>query len=380
MMILRAMPTCSSNRLAKFLSLLPEEIEINNVVLIGGHPIRHGGFSNIYHGIYTNPNGERIEVALKVLRYSRINRMKAVVAWMRNLRRRYSFGLISSTKTSFLSSESISQRFQHLLGPCLTLVTFGKRAKIHERKFTVIAICAGLDQRCHTWHEVLHSMNIVHGDLCGRTILINNEGRACLTDFGLASFMGWDTSIKSSTRGGSTRWMAPELLLPPPNAVSKGTPASDVWAFGCVCCEIWSEGVSSFQPSRYRCQRYSRFHRAGNLIPEPLWVVAHRCWKRNPADRPEIRLLCELIAVMIGPALGNGFTATEELGSGSHTQASSSRLLNNAPLDEKIVSQPQANKGKKRVTFQAKTTVRFGPFDVDAGSHRSGRRNLQFHS
>jgi hypothetical protein len=56
------------NRLAKFLNLLPEEIEINNVVLIGGHPIKHGGFSNIYHGIYTNPNGERIEVALKVLK------------------------------------------------------------------------------------------------------------------------------------------------------------------------------------------------------------------------------------------------------------------------------------------------------------------------
>jgi hypothetical protein len=97
-------------------------------------------------------------------------------------------------------------------------------------------------------------------------------------------------------------------------------------------------------------------------------VVAHRCWKRNPAERPEIRLLCELITVMIGPALGTGFTATEELGSGSHTQAFSSRLLNNTPLDEKIVSQPQANKGKKQVAFQAKTTVRFGPLDVDAGA------------
>jgi serine/threonine protein kinase len=34
--------------------------------------------------------------------------------------------------------------------------------------------------------------------------------------------------------------MAPELLLPPPNTVSKGTPPSDVWAFGCVCCEVSS--------------------------------------------------------------------------------------------------------------------------------------------
>jgi hypothetical protein len=71
---------------------------------------------------------------------------------------------------------------------------------------------------------------------------------------------------------------------------------------------------------------------------------------------------------MIGPALGDGFTATEELGSGSHTRSFSSRLLDNTPLDKKVVSQPQANKGKKLGAFHAKTTVRFGPLDLGAGA------------
>jgi serine/threonine protein kinase len=72
-----------------------------------------------------------------------------------------------------------------------------------------------------------------------RNILIN-EGQACLIDFGLAGFVESETSAKSSTRGGSTRWMAPELINPEhqPGLPFKRTPASDVWAFGCVCCEV----------------------------------------------------------------------------------------------------------------------------------------------
>jgi serine/threonine protein kinase len=81
-------------------------------------------------------------------------------------------------------------------------------------------------------------LNIV---LDQRNILINEEGRACLADFGLAVFVEHETSIKSSTRGGSTRWMSPELLLPgvyQPDQTFQRTIESDIWAFACVCCEV----------------------------------------------------------------------------------------------------------------------------------------------
>ncbi|KAJ7454435.1 kinase-like domain-containing protein, partial [Mycena latifolia] len=83
----------------------------------------------------------------------------------------------------------------------------------------------------------LHSEDIVHGDLRGRNILIH-EGRALLTDFGLAEFVEFEISTNAPTR---TRWMAPELLLPDiyqPGKPPRCTQASDVWAFGCVCCEV----------------------------------------------------------------------------------------------------------------------------------------------
>ncbi|KAJ7321282.1 kinase-like domain-containing protein, partial [Mycena albidolilacea] len=87
----------------------------------------------------------------------------------------------------------------------------------------------------------LHSVNIVHGDLCGRNILISEEGCTCLTDFGLAVFVELETSIKISTCDGSTWWMALELLHS--NIYSPGmsfhcTIKSNVWVFVCVCCEV----------------------------------------------------------------------------------------------------------------------------------------------
>jgi len=85
---------------------------------------------------------------------------------------------------------------------------------------------------------------VVHGDLKGCNILVNDSGKAVITDFGLAKVAEeFSDSIQLATSffAGSTRWMAPELILalveddgqPPPI-----TTFSDVYSFACVCLEI----------------------------------------------------------------------------------------------------------------------------------------------
>jgi hypothetical protein len=54
--------------LANLLGVLPEALHLPDVTLLTEGPVDYGGFSEIFHGQYTNQAGEKVEVALKVLR------------------------------------------------------------------------------------------------------------------------------------------------------------------------------------------------------------------------------------------------------------------------------------------------------------------------
>ncbi|KAJ7760609.1 kinase-like domain-containing protein [Mycena maculata] len=85
----------------------------------------------------------------------------------------------------------------------------------------------------------LHSQNIVHGDLRGGNVLIDNGEHAQLADFGLAIVTDATLGTTSTTSDGSWRWMAPELFDLQAES-KKRTKASDVYAFACLCIEIYT--------------------------------------------------------------------------------------------------------------------------------------------
>ncbi|KAJ7070451.1 hypothetical protein B0H15DRAFT_895297 [Mycena belliarum] len=236
------------NWLAAYLQLLPDELAVHDVKLLSDHPIKHGGFSNIYHGKYKDPDGEEVEVALKVLKIfeeqSDEHRLllhtkftKEALVW-HHLQHKNIVKFIGVDSATFPSPA------RAMVSPWMPLGSFLK----YITEFSPSSMYA-LDVLCDIIEglKYLHSVNVVHGDLCGRNILMDKRGRAMLTDFGLASFVDSDVTMKTSTRSGSIRWMAPELVLPPPGVAFKRTPESDIWAFGCVCCEIWSEGDVPFK-------------------------------------------------------------------------------------------------------------------------------------
>ena len=90
----------------------------------------------------------------------------------------------------------------------------------------------------------LHSKKIVYGDIKGANVLVNNSGRACVADLGFSrltevAVLTW-SSIQSTPSLGTYAWQAPERL----KAYSVGeaqspTSATDVYAIGCFCYEVW---------------------------------------------------------------------------------------------------------------------------------------------
>jgi len=79
----------------------------------------------------------------------------------------------------------------------------------------------------------LHSQNVIHGSIRGSNILIGNEGRAVLAEFGLTRLKVEVCTLAPTESSTPQNWMAPELFMGSPVSMK-----SDVYAFGLVIYEV----------------------------------------------------------------------------------------------------------------------------------------------
>ncbi|KAF7360946.1 hypothetical protein MSAN_01124700 [Mycena sanguinolenta] len=291
------------NALSASLQLLPDDIAITGIVVSSSHPVATGGFSNIYRGEYSDAQGNTVEVALKVLRIFQ----EHTDAALENLRKKFFKEVLvwryleHPNIVPFLGVDSTT--FPNLAMAMVTpWMSKGSVMSYISTNSPCSPFAMQLLRDCIAGLSYLHSVNIVHGDLRGANILVDDDGNARLADFGLAGFIDSETTGKSSTRSGTTRWMAPELLCPPPGTSFRRTFASDIWAFGCVVCEIWTEGTEPFQhlsetailiaffehsiPAREMPYITKPVDKGGNSMPAALWKVAQSCWEAHASARP----------------------------------------------------------------------------------------------
>ena len=76
--------------------------------------------------------------------------------------------------------------------------------------------------------DALHALGIVHRDVKPSNVLLGEEG-AVLADFGLARGSDATQLTRDGQLVGSVHYLAPELIEGEP-----ATPASDIYAFGCL--------------------------------------------------------------------------------------------------------------------------------------------------
>ena len=89
-----------------------------------------------------------------------------------------------------------------------------------------------LSYQVATGLDALHEQDLVHRDIKPSNIMIDGNGDAWLTDFGLAKGRAYTVLTRPGQVMGTLDYLAPELIRGEP-----ATPASDIYGLGCVLYE-----------------------------------------------------------------------------------------------------------------------------------------------
>ncbi|KAF8130905.1 kinase-like domain-containing protein [Mycena galopus ATCC 62051] len=290
-------------RLSEARDQLPSSLFITGVTDHDEHPNFSGGFGDIYRASY---NGTM--VALKRVRMfqagadsprNRLQFCRETLVWQ-TLRHQYVLPLIGIDRDTFPSFCLVSPWMQH--GTILRYLSEHGRADVDEM---LLQIAEGL--------AYLHSMKIVHGDLRGTNILVSDDWNACLADFGLTGVIEDAASTtggaltSTANHAGSVRWFAPELIAPTTFGCERfmRTTASDVYAFACVCLELYTGRPPFFEVSPEIAamlkviagERPSR----PESMSDDLWDLITAAWAQNFRERPGTEKIIESLTTLLNP-------------------------------------------------------------------------------
>lgn len=165
--------------------------------------------------------------------------------------------------------------------------TLLKAGRLEEKHMSIIAreVLVGL--------SFIHREGIIHRDIKAANILVTNEGKVRLCDFGVAAQVT-SNKLKRSTIVGTPYWMAPEVIT---EGALYNTKA-DIWSLGITMYEIATGNPPYSDQEAFRAimliprQKPARLE-GSTYSPALKEFVAH-CLDEHPDERPSAEELSKM--------------------------------------------------------------------------------------
>nr|XP_029512712.1 tyrosine-protein kinase TXK [Oncorhynchus nerka] len=153
--------------------------------------------------------------------------------------------------------------------------------------------------------EHLEANGFIHRDLAARNCLVNDSLVVKVSDFGMARYVLDDQYTSSSGSKFPVKWSPPEVFN-----FCKFSSKSDVWSFGVLMWEVFTEGKMPFEhnPNHEVVMRVSQGHRLyrPRMATPSIYDIMQLCWHERAEERPSF----SQISILISDALEeDGFSS-----------------------------------------------------------------------
>jgi serine/threonine-protein kinase len=135
--------------------------------------------------------------------------------------------------------------------------------------------------------DTVHAAGLVHRDVKPGNVMLDGEGRALLTDFGLAKGEGYSIVTRDGEVMGTLDYVAPEVVLG-----GAASPASDMYALGCLVyeCAVGEPpfaglGLLRLAQAHVEEEPPDPAERRPDLSGDVCWAIL-RALAKDPAERP----------------------------------------------------------------------------------------------
>ncbi|KAM9445135.1 tyrosine-protein kinase TXK [Clarias gariepinus] len=163
----------------------------------------------------------------------------------------------------------------------------------HGSSLECVQLLAMCQDVCEGMQYLEHN-NFIHRDLAARNCMMNEKNVVKVCDFGMARYVLDDQYTSSLGSRFPVKWSPPEVLH-----YNKFSSKSDVWSFGVLMWEVFSEGRTPFG-NRLNPEVVEEVTQGGRLYkphkaPANIYDIMYECWHERPQGRPPFSDLLQRI-------------------------------------------------------------------------------------